>query len=733
MIRKTIAALALCLFTPLFASAQNYPVPASAGEPLVPCTGCLGHNSASEVNEGKLLFPYDVPVVDHVGRFVDSVTVQNTQNDGMRSLRADAVRLRPSRDRIYMRFSSTIAAYTLSQFFTTTLTQPMVEASRAFVISPQNPWRRIGSPLEKVTTPLSYIYPECRNSGWTYGSFDTQAMVTDFDTDDRGYVYLTTIYFGVGIHFDDGRSDRTHLPFVAQFESPFFSPQAIVSLRNGTQYALVVANSHNVKIFDTTTPATPTAIVGGPVGGFTAWSKYEAGSRVAVLNTDGRVRIYTNAGYINGSAAIAEVVPATGKRFRDIAFDDSGNLWVTGSGGMRKLVPAPTAEAYTEVVYPFAAPSFDGYKIHAGAGYVAVGGAEIDAVSQAGYFDVRLFTLTNGTPEPLSTNNYFRKHYFAAPSGHAQPMAGAMSNMTMNGVRLIEQNGLKYLMLHAGGLGDVYELGAVLRPPQLAVTSISPVAGPPAGGTTVTIKGRNFAQGAVVTFGNNTAPATFVDSFTLTTIAPPGTNGSAVDVAVALGAEGATSPTKFAYILNAPSNVTATATSTTNVLVSWPAATGAAQYDITRRNSDGTFTTVGTTPNLSFNDTGLTPNTAYLYRIHSRDTGGNRSAASIGDIATTMQFTNATITAGMTIRAAHILELRQAVNLSRAAAGLSAYTFTSPVSTGATVQRDPLNELRNALYHVTTALGRAAVYTDASLNTKPVKAIHVQEIMEGVR
>jgi hypothetical protein len=43
------------------------------------------------------------------------------------------------------------------------------------------------------------------------------------------------------------------------------------------------------------------------------------------------------------------------------------------------------------------------------------------------------------------------------------------------------------------------------------------------------------------------------------------------------------------------------------------------------------------------------------------DADDNRSAPSLRDIATTMQFTDATITPGLRIKAAHLLELRQAV------------------------------------------------------------------------
>jgi hypothetical protein len=253
MIQKITALLFVSLLAPALAFAQNYPEPASAGEPAGLCTGCPGNNAAGEVNDGKPLYAYDVPLVDHVGRIVDSSTTQNVQHLGMRTLRADAVRIRASRDRIYVQLGSTVAAYTLSTFFTSRLAQPLVGVQ---TIDTGSAYNRFGKPFERLARPDGHIYMESKHSGWTTSPQDVQTVLHDFDTDDRGYVYVATI-FGWGVHFDDGRTDGKHLPFIAQYTDEF--PTAVFVLEDGDQYYLVGGRGRDVmRVYDVTTPSAAT-------------------------------------------------------------------------------------------------------------------------------------------------------------------------------------------------------------------------------------------------------------------------------------------------------------------------------------------------------------------------------------------------------------------------------------------------------------------------------------------
>lgn len=76
-----------------------------------------------------------------------------------------------------------------------------------------------------------------------------------------------------------------------------------------------------------------------------------------------------------------------------------------------------------------------------------------------------------------------------------------------------------------------------------------------------------------------------------------------------------------------PTGVTATASSSTAATVSWTASTdnvGVTGYEVSRGATVVAPNVTGTT----FNDTGLTPSTAYSYTVKAKDAAGNISAAS---------------------------------------------------------------------------------------------------------
>ena len=73
---------------------------------------------------------------------------------------------------------------------------------------------------------------------------------------------------------------------------------------------------------------------------------------------------------------------------------------------------------------------------------------------------------------------------------------------------------------------------ATVNPPPPTVTSVSPSAGPTAGGTSVTITGTNFTGATVVKFGATNATAFTVNSATSITAAAPAGSAGTVDVTV---------------------------------------------------------------------------------------------------------------------------------------------------------------------------------------------------------
>ena len=107
-----------------------------------------------------------------------------------------------------------------------------------------------------------------------------------------------------------------------------------------------------------------------------------------------------------------------------------------------------------------------------------------------------------------------------------------------------------------------------------------------------------------------------------------------------------------------PANVTATALSSSQIQISWSASTdtesGVAGYRIYR---DGSATVLATTTATNYTDTGLTPSTAYSYRVRAFDLAtptANESALSVAATANTQappDTTAPTVPAGVTATA----------------------------------------------------------------------------------
>jgi hypothetical protein len=166
---------------------------------------------------------------------------------------------------------------------------------------------------------------------------------------------------------------------------------------------------------------------------------------------------------------------------------------------------------------------------------------------------------------------------------------------------------------------------------------------------------------------------------------------------------------------------------------------GAASYRVMRASgSANNFTQAGTTTSGTFNDTTASSNIAYLYRVDGYDGSNAFVTSSNTDLATTVTFTDATITAGVTtIKAAHLTELRTAINLVRALAGLGATSFTEATpAAGGFVRATHVTDLRPAIAAARSALSLPGiVFTDASLSpgTSVVRAIHINELRAAVQ
>ncbi len=188
----------------------------------------------------------------------------------------------------------------------------------------------------------------------------------------------------------------------------------------------------------------------------------------------------------------------------------------------------------------------------------------------------------------------------------------------------------------------------------------------------------------------------------------------------------------------APTNLIADTFSSARIDLTWTAAPGAHHYQVERApNLGGTFTVVNSNVvGTSYQDTTVTSVNAYLYRVRTADSVGNLSAPSGVDVATAITFTDNPLTVGTTpVKAVHMTELRQAVNAVRAAANLSAATWTDPtLSTSVPIKAVHVTEMRSNLDAALTALGiTTSAYTDPSLTGIAIKKVHVDEVRQRVK
>jgi hypothetical protein len=475
-----LAILALGLVMALPAMAQKYVFPGK--EIPAPCVDCLGKNAAGIPNKDLPTWPYADPFVRHVGRYVDSTTTGNVQNLGIRTVRAGMIRVSPATNRVYIALGEAVGGYSLDSLFDTTLALPLIDVGDLPLA--KRPTGR--SPLEMVAPPQSLFYAESALSGWFWQILDAQRVLTDFDADDRGLVYVGTYDFGWGIERDTPAVSMMPMQFVQQVQNTPHAVNTVFSLKVGDKYYAVVsqnvASAGKHTIYDVTqvpvagglpvVASRPVVKTRRPVwnpiwprtsSGIVAWAKYDATERLAILDTAGHVRIFDYWSFVHGFGPRADYAPSsTAKAFADMAFDESGTLWIAEGPTIRNSAQptqnvlyrvSANGSGYTKDTVDVYGGAFAPQKISAGGGYVVVAGKAPDQKNVL-TGDLRLINVAGATPRLMSTGDFIRRYYHAAPATYADPGI-YVDNWA---VQLIRRNGTTYLLYSAGGLGDVFEL-----------------------------------------------------------------------------------------------------------------------------------------------------------------------------------------------------------------------------------------------------------------------------------
>jgi uncharacterized repeat protein (TIGR01451 family) len=187
-------------------------------------------------------------------------------------------------------------------------------------------------------------------------------------------------------------------------------------------------------------------------------------------------------------------------------------------------------------------------------------------------------------------------------------------------------------------------------------------------------------------------------------------------------------------VITTPLNLTAVAISTTQVSIIWAPVPAATNYQVFRSSNNGPYSVVGFPVTNGFLDIGVAPNTTFVYYVRATD-DSNIGPPSNFDLATTIAFSDDPIVPSVTtIKANHLLELRSAVNLVRAAAGLSQATFARNVTTGVLISGADITEVRAALDEARSHLFLSAIaYADPLLPGDVVKAVDIRELRSGVK
>ena len=430
----------LLLAMPASLFAQGWPLPANTQNTEVLCNPCPGYSRKDLKTVG-----YASPILSFTGRFLDSQRT-TTYQQPFRTARAETVAINAAKNRVYMLIGSAVFAYDMNTFFTRLANHEALMSSAAIPVSGQSPH---ADPHEQLLKYDQYFYAE-NGSPWPTFIVDGQQRLFSFDWDDQGYLYLAYSTFGWGIVKDDGSDGGGIMDFIYADPKSAGEPTQIAYMKtsDGRGYVSLTGGL----IYDVTDRTHPFFVRKGPT--YQSFARNAAGDRIAIVDGNGQISIYTPDQFINNGSTIRTFGTGSANGFNLVTTDGTnffGDAW-SPSGNTISVIRA-TGATYQQTLYPVPVsvsrnPAFaSGFQY--GAGFLTISG-----ISTGGW-DMLIFRVdSNLVPQLVDAGGYFSHYYAAAPdSNHVVPQ----SFINIDDGVVVKFGTKYYVIIEAGGLGDVYE------------------------------------------------------------------------------------------------------------------------------------------------------------------------------------------------------------------------------------------------------------------------------------
>ena len=429
------------LLAPAALFAQGWPLPAKTQNTEVPCNPCPGYTRKDLKTVG-----YQSPILSFTGRFLDSQRT-STYQQPFRTARGQVVAINAAKNRIYMLVGSAVFAYDMNTFFTRLANGEKLMSSQAIPVAGQPPH---ADPHEQLLKYDEYFYAE-NGSPWPTFIVDGQQRLFGFDWDDQGYMYLAYSTFGWGIVKDDGGSGGGLMDYIYSDRSAGEPAQiAYLKASDGRSYVSLTGGS----IYDVTDRAHPVFVRKGPT--FQSFARNTAGDRIGIVDGVGQISIYTPDNFVSAGAPIRTFSSGVAGGFNLITTDGTnfyGDAWAAAPVGNTIAVIQATGNTYTQRLYStdisVSRQGVFASGFQYGAGFLVFAGISNSA------WDIAIYRVDgNGVPTKVDINQYVRSYYSSAPdANHVVPQAF----INIDDAVIVKFGTKYYLIIEAGGLGDVYE------------------------------------------------------------------------------------------------------------------------------------------------------------------------------------------------------------------------------------------------------------------------------------